>query len=211
MTEGRTLAPFLTHKAGCAVGFGRCEWRESDASLCDCGLSAALAAVPAQPSLSVTDADGGKDLYLRGEGWSLLVHADADGATYSFNGESGVLAAVPAQPAQDTYSWGEPMPQYAVLGCGAEAWVELQEAERRLARERGVVTLRERTFRTVMNVLRAVRLKDFERAAVPPAEPTTPSYVEADSRCPEPPMHRHGFECVLCGARLGQPAEDEHD
>src|SRR6185503_20558494 len=82
--------------------------------------------------------------------------------------------SAPALPReQDTYHWGETMKQYAVLGIGAEAWVELEEIERRGIKHRNNdqsgMSISWRTFRLVMTVLRAIRLQDFRDAQPPPA------------------------------------------
>lgn len=64
----------------------------------------------------------------------------------------------------DTYHWGETMPQYAVLGIGVEAWVDLTQQEkprqdgRRLS---DTVILKRSTFDVVMRVLREVRRRDL--------------------------------------------------
>lgn len=83
-----------------------------------------------------------------------------------------VLAAIPSpQTQQDTYHWGEPMKQYAVLGIGVEAWVELEREERRAVdqklRDLAGVAISYRTFKLVMSVLRAIRLKDFREVPSP--------------------------------------------
>jgi hypothetical protein len=71
---------------------------------------------------------------------------------------------------QDTYRWGEVMPQFAVLGIGPEAWADLMQAERHAhehrTTDRSPVSVKWGTFRLVMTVLRAIRLADFERAAL---------------------------------------------
>lgn len=78
----------------------------------------------------------------------------------------------PHKETPDTYAWGEQMPQYAVLGIGVEAWVDLTEAERdavnRKKRDREHVLVRWETLRVVLACLRAVKLKDFRREAASP-------------------------------------------
>lgn len=67
---------------------------------------------------------------------------------------------------QDTYHWGETMAQYAALGIGVEAWVELTQAEdranKRSFHDLSGVTVNWRTFKLVMKVLRAIRIEDFK-------------------------------------------------
>ena len=43
------LRAYVTHRVGCAVGFGRCEWRDEDKATCTCGLDAALQASRTEP------------------------------------------------------------------------------------------------------------------------------------------------------------------
>lgn len=66
------------------------------------------------------------------------------------------------------------MPQYAVLGIGPEAWVDLESAERYAVEhkhtDRSHVSIRVGTLRLVMKVLRAIRLDDFRAAPVPQGE-----------------------------------------
>ena len=73
---------------------------------------------------------------------------------------------------QDTYPWGETMPQYAVLGIGAEAWVELEQIERDGLRnrnnKRSGIPMSWGTFTLLMHVLRAVRLSVFKEPASQP-------------------------------------------
>jgi hypothetical protein len=79
----------------------------------------------------------------------------------------GIGSPRPAEP-QDTYPWGETMPQYAALGIGAEAWVELEDIERRGIQQRNNdrsgMSINWRTFVLVMKVLRAIRLRHFSEA-----------------------------------------------
>jgi hypothetical protein len=54
-SEGRaTWLKYAAHRMGCAVGFGRCEWRESERGLCNCGLADAMP-LPDPPSASGED------------------------------------------------------------------------------------------------------------------------------------------------------------
>ena len=89
---------------------------------------------------------------------------------------------MPREEPPDTYHWGERMPQYAVLGIGVEAWVDLTDAERgainRQTTDRGHVSIRWSTLRVVLAVLRKVRLRDF-REATPTAPPAcTPADLD---------------------------------
>lgn len=96
--------------------------------------------------------------------------------------EIGEAASAPPRPQQDrppdTYPWGEQMPQYAVLGVGVDAWVDLERAEKQAAMvgKRNLVHVRSETIAVVMAVLRALRLSDFKASApsrpeAPPQEP----------------------------------------
>jgi hypothetical protein len=100
------------------------------------------------------------------QAWRLKAHH----AIVSVN---AVLASLPGDAAQDarpqdTWRGGAPMAQYAVLGIGPEAWVDLEEAERYAVRykhsERSPVSIRYSTLKLVMTVLRAIRLQDFRAA-----------------------------------------------
>jgi hypothetical protein len=81
-------------------------------------------------------------------------------------------AVLPPREPQDTYNWGEPMPQYAVLGNGVEAWVELEQEERRGIERRCIdksgMSISWRTLRLVMHVLRAVKLRHFREESATP-------------------------------------------
>ncbi len=85
----------------------------------------------------------------------------------------------------DTYIGGTPMPQYAVLGIGAEAWVELQQVEAsgkaRRDGPRSSEIVSWRTFQSVMNVLRAVRLSDFQSSSFASPRPGAPGEVVAEA------------------------------
>lgn len=65
---------------------------------------------------------------------------------------------------KDTFPWGEEMRQYAALGIGVEAWVDLEQAERygheHRYNDRSGVSVKWSTFRLVMTVLRMFRLRD---------------------------------------------------
>lgn len=112
-------------------------------------------------------------------------------------GEAGTVPVSPANRPQDTYHWGETMKQYAALGIGTEAWVELEQAEERAKRASfaptsGVV-LNWRTFKLVMTVLRGIRIEDFQRAnpvVSAPADPVPVSPAMLDLR--------QGCVCACC-------------